>query len=91
MSAFSPLRLSRHGRDRCICCGQAKLKRPAPQKRTPGSLRAWGLLSRCLTYLGFWIGRQGCRGMGLPPNRPNAIQLGLLPLGYKLHLGNAAI
>jgi hypothetical protein len=33
----------------------------------------------------------GVSGMGLPPNRPDAIQLGLLPLGYKLHLGNAAI
>jgi hypothetical protein len=68
-----------------------KTKAASATKKNPRQSTHLGFLSRCLTYLGFWIGRQGCRGMGLPPNRPNAIQLGLLPLGYKLHLGNAAI
>ena len=44
-----------------------------------------------LPQLRLLAGRQGYRGMGLPPGRPNATQVWLLPLRHKLHLGNAAI
>jgi hypothetical protein len=63
-----------------------------PQKRTPRQSCLGGLLSRC--YLNFRllaVRQGGVGGWGLPPRRPNAVQIGLFPLGYKLRLGICAI